>query len=60
MRTDLAWIVAAGFTFALPASAQDPTEEVGLRVTRLIAEPAEVTDSGLGSVKVMPKGRPIS
>ncbi|MCH7992342.1 MAG: hypothetical protein IIC35_07990 [Gemmatimonadetes bacterium] len=43
MRTDLAWMVAAGFTFALPASAQDLTVEGGLCVTRLIGEPAEVT-----------------
>ncbi len=43
MRTDLAWMIAAGFAFALPASAQDPTEEAGLRVTRLVGEPAEVT-----------------
>jgi hypothetical protein len=43
MRTDLAWMVAAGFTFALPASAQDLTVEARLCVTRLIAEPAEVT-----------------
>ncbi len=43
MRTDLAWMVAVGFTFALPASAQDLTVEAGLCVTRLIGEPAEVT-----------------
>jgi len=43
MRTNLVWMVVAAAAIATPISAQDASVEAGLRVTRLVAQPAEVT-----------------
>ena len=43
MRRNLAWALSVLAMTALPLSAQDAALEAGFRVTRLVAEPAEVT-----------------
>jgi hypothetical protein len=43
MRRNLLWACAATLIAALPLVAQDASVDAGLRVARLVAEPAEVT-----------------
>ena len=43
MTRNLVWMVLAAAIGTVPASAQTASVEAGLRVTRLVAEPAERT-----------------